>query len=187
MKGTFLNANWFFFSFYYSKWDCSKFLSVNILSMNIHSLQNLALRICDKAAALIWFFCRYPLYRNPSFMIILWSQLFVQQKATLSWKSMLAFWSSLARTLFHKIKLINSHTNQIMIHSVIISILKPKISVYYYGVPFFSKIYYSEVIYGINQSVSPEFFTIVRLFTIQKFTIARFRCTSSSGQYSNQI
>ena len=132
-------TDFFFFSFYYSKWDCSKFLSVNILSMNIHSLQNLALRICDKAAALIWFFCRYPLYRNPSFMIILWSQLFVQQKATLLWKSMLAFWSSLARILFHKIKLINSHTNQIMIHSVIISILKPKISVYYYGVPCFFK------------------------------------------------
>ena len=169
-------TDFFFFSFYYSKWDCSKFLSVNILSMNIHSLQNLALRICDKAAALIWFFCRYPLYRNPSFMIILWSQLFVQQKATLLWKSMLAFWSSLARILFHKIKLINSHTNQIMIHSVIISILKPKISVYYYGVPFFSKIYYSEVIYGINQSVSPEFFTITRFFTIRKFTNARFHC-----------
>ena len=79
------------FSFYYSKWDCSKFLFVNILSINIHSLQNLALRICDKAAALIWFFCRYPLYRNPSFMIILWSQLFLQQKDTLLWKSMLAF------------------------------------------------------------------------------------------------
>ena len=100
----------FLFSFYYSKWDCSKFLSVNILSINIHSLLNLALRICDKAATLIWFFCRYPLYRNP---FILWSQLFVQQKATLLWKSMLAFWSFLARILFHKIKLINSHTNQI--------------------------------------------------------------------------
>ena len=84
-------------------------------------------------------FWRYTLHRNPSFMIILWPQLFVQQKATLLWKSMLAFWSSLARILFHKIKLIISHTNQIMIHSVIISILKPKISVYYYGVSFFQK------------------------------------------------
>ena len=40
----------------------------------------------------------------------------------------------------------------------------------------FSKIYYSEVIYGINQLVSPEFFTIARFFTIRKFTIARFHC-----------
>ena len=58
-KGPF-NANWFTenisFSFYYSQWDCSEFLSVNILSINVLSLQNLASRICDKAAALIWFF-----------------------------------------------------------------------------------------------------------------------------------
>ena len=34
---------------------------------------------------------------------------------------------------------------------------KPKITVYYWGVSIFSKIYYWEVIYGINQSLSPEF------------------------------
>ena len=122
----------FLFSFYYSKWDFSKFLFVNILSINVLSLQNLALRICDKATARIWFFfCRYRLYRNPSSMIILWSQLFVQQKATFLWKSMLAFWSFLARILSHKIKLINIHTNQIMIHNVITSTSKQKISIYY--------------------------------------------------------
>ena len=66
----------------------------------------------------------------------------------------------------------------IIIYSVasLLSTSKAKITVYYYGVSIFSEIYYSEVIYGINQSVSPEFFTIARFFTIQKFTIARFHC-----------
>ena len=52
----------------------------------------------------------------------------------------------------------------IIVYSVasLLSTSKAKITVYYYGVSIFSEIYYSEVIYGINQSVSPEFFTIAR-------------------------
>ena len=66
----------------------------------------------------------------------------------------------------------------IIIYSVasLLSTSKTKITVYYYGVSIFSEIYYSEVIYGINQLVSPEFFTIARFFTIRKFTNARFHC-----------
>ena len=145
-----------------------------------------------------WFhiFCRYPFYKILSSLILQWSSLFVPQIALLSQESIQAFWiflviiaKKLDHQIFFSVLPINSLIKLIkcpswvwiliIIYSVasLLSTSKAKITVYYYGVSIFSEIYYSEVIYGISQSVSPEFFTIARFFTIRKFTIARFHCT----------
>ena len=144
-----------------------------------------------------WFhiFRRYPFYKILSSLILQWSSLFVPQIALLSQESIQAFWiflviivKKLDHQIFFSVLPMNSLIKLIkcpswvwiliIIYSVasLLSTSKAKITVYYYGVSIFSEIYYSEVIYGINQSVSPEFFTIARFFTIRKFTIARFHC-----------